>query len=355
MTKPKPKGEPITNYTIQTLTSFCSNNQISLNNHYNTTKITRDTKISGKCLTSSCKNDFNKTFRQLISTNGYCNICTKNNKIKKIKNIQPIIRENFINTCLEKYGVENTFQDENVKQKIIETNLNKHGVKFPQQSKFIRDKSINTYLIKYGVENPQKSPEIKLKTENTCLQKYGVTSTVLIPGVIEKRKQICLEKYGDEIILKTGLGKQRVKQTCIEKYGVENPQQVPEIAEKTCKNSYRKKTYILPSGNELTCQGYEPFAIDKLVKEENILEEDIVTGCKNVPQIWYNDENGKKHRHYVDIYIPSQNRCIEVKSTWTAKKGEHYIYLKQNAAKELGYNYEIWIYNSKKELIEVKI
>jgi hypothetical protein len=76
--------------------------------------------------------------------------------------------------------------------------------------------------------------------------------------------------------------------------------------------------------------------------------------CKNVPQIWYDDEQCKKHRHYVDIFIPSQNRCIEVKSTWTAEKKKDNIYLKQNAAKELGYQYEIWIFNAKKELLEVK-
>ncbi len=28
--------------------------------------------------------------------------------------------------------------------------------------------------------------------------------------------------------------------------------------------------------------------------------------------------------------------------------------VKQNAAKELGYQYEIWIFNAKKELLEVK-
>jgi hypothetical protein len=56
----------------------------------------------------------------------------------------------------------------------------------------------------------------------------------------------------------------------------------------------------------------------------------------------------------VDIYIPSQNQCIEVKSTWTAEKKKDNIYLKQNAAKELGYQYEIWIFNAKKELVEVK-
>jgi hypothetical protein len=28
------------------------------------------------------------------------------------------------------------------------------------------------------------------------------------------------------------------------------------------------------------------------------------------------------------------------------------VFLKQNAAKELGYNYEIWIYNNKGEIVE---
>lgn len=355
MTKPKSIGEPKTNYTIELLTDFCSKNNIYLINNYNNINITRDTKISGNCLTHFCENKFTKVFRQLILTNGYCNICTKNNTIKKIKNLQPIIREKFINTCLEKYGVENVFQNENIKQKIIETNLKNYGVQFPQQSKIIRDKRIISYLNKYQCENPQQSSEIKEKTKNTCLEKYGVVSTILIPDIIQKRKQVCIEKYGNEIPLKTEIGKESVRQTCLKKYGVEHPLQVPEIAEKISKNSYRRKSYILPSGKELICQGYEPFALDKLIKEENISEEDIITGCKNVPQIWYNDETKKKHRHYVDIYIPSQHRCIEVKSTWTAKKGEHNIYLKQNAAKELGYQYEIWIFNNKKELVEVKI
>jgi hypothetical protein len=163
-----------------------------------------------------------------------------------------------------------------------------------------------------------------------------------------------MDKYGTYYPIQSELGKNQIKKSCLEKYGVENPQQNPEIAEKASNNSYRKKIYILPSSKEIICQGYEPLALDKLVKEDNILEEDIVTGCKNVPTIWYNDENNKKHRHYVDIFIPSQNRCIEVKSTWTAEKKKDNIFLKQEAAKQLGYNYEIWVYNSKKKLVEVK-
>ena len=78
----------------------------------------------------------------------------------------------------------------------------------------------------------------------------------------------------------------------------------------------------------------------------------MISGCKNVPTIWYEDQTGKKHRHYVDIYIPSQNRCIEIKSSWTAKINLHNIFLKQNAEKELGYNYEIWIYDRKGKKVE---
>ena len=66
----------------------------------------------------------------------------------------------------------------------------------------------------------------------------------------------------------------------------------------------------------------------------------------------YNDNNGKKRRHFVDIYIPNQNLCIEVKSTWTAKLHEGNILLKQSAGKELGFQYEIWVYS--KEGIKVE-
>jgi chromosomal replication initiation ATPase DnaA len=61
----------------------------------------------------------------------------------------------------------------------------------------------------------------------------------------------------------------------------------------------------------------------------------------------YEDIDKKKHRHYVDIYIPSQNRMIEVKSTWTAEKKKDNIFLKQDAVKKMGYLYEIWVYDDK--------
>jgi hypothetical protein len=120
--------------------------------------------------------------------------------------------------------------------------------------------------------------------------------------------------------------------------------------EKAFTKSYNIKTFKFKSGKEIKCQGYEPFALNEISDYTN--ENDVITGAKNVPKIWYYDFFNKKHKHYVDIYIPSKNKCIEVKSTWTMKKKKDNIFLKQNAAKELGYIYEIWVYNGKGEIIE---
>lgn len=308
-------------YNYKKLIDYCNEQNVKLIENYEQIKLTRDNEISGFCINKDCNELFSKKFLNLVKYGAFCKKCAKINQ-----------KINMKKSNLKKFGVENPFQLEEIKEKIKKTNL-----------------------MKYGVENPTYSKEIRDKTKKKCLQKYGVENTCQLKHVIEKRKQSILNKYNTEYPFQSKHYQEIFKNKCIEKYNCENPMQSPEIAEKAHKNSYRKKTYIFPSGKELICQGYEPFALDKLVKEENISEEDIVTGCKNVPQIWYNDEQNKKHRHYVDIYIPSQNRCIEVKSTWTAEKKKDNIHLKQNAAKELGYKYEIWVFNKKKELLEVKL
>ena len=83
----------------------------------------------------------------------------------------------------------------------------------------------------------------------------------------------------------------------------------------------------------------------------NNSENNIIIGTKNVPTIWYFGNDGKNHRHYVDIFIPTKNLCIEVKSDWTITFASSNIYLKQQAAKDLGYKYEIWVYNKKGDKI----
>ena len=146
--------------------------------------------------------------------------------------------------------------------------------------------------------------------------------------------------------------KQKKIETSLLHWNVKYPHQSKEIAEKTSKNAYALKEYQFPSGRIDQVQGYEPFALDDLLFKEQIDENDIVTSRIEVPMIWYKDEDDHEHRYYVDIYIPSQNRCIEVKSMWTFEQHQDVVFLKQQAMIDAGYNCNIWIYNAKREIVE---
>lgn len=233
------------------------------------------------------------------------------------------------NTIFEKYGVEHISQLDTIKEQIKSTCLAKYGTEFSLQSEEVKKKSKATNIIKYGVENPQQNISIQQKTENTNIVKYGVKCYFT----------------SDEF-------KEASVKTNIKKYGVEHHSQNSEISEKMLKNSYSTKKYKMPSDKIIDYQGYENFALDELLNIEHILEDDIITNRKDVPEIWYDDKTGKKKRHFVDFFITSQNRCIEVKSTWT-NQAKNNVLEKQQAAINLGYKYDIWIFDEKGNRLQV--
>jgi hypothetical protein len=359
----KIRKDKIHKINLNKIILFCKDNNIEIINDYTNSYLTTHSYIKIKCVYENCSTIFEKRFREIQHTGAYCQVCI--NKIKQEKTKK---------TCLEKYGVEACINSEIVKEKIKATNLQKYGVEWSFQSEIIKDKIRDTILDKYGVEHSMQSKEIKEKIKQTCLNKYGVEYIYKSDIFKEKYNATILEKYGVKNIsqnqdiknkkVETSLKnygveypsqnqeiKDRIKETNLKKLGVEYPMQSSEVLSKNVKSNYKSKEYIFPSGNIILVQGDEPYALDELIMNENIDETNIITGCKNVPEIWYTDELGKKHRHYVDIFIPTENRCIEVKSIWTAKQNEHNIFLKQNAAKEMGYKYEIWIYNERKKKV----
>jgi len=350
-------------YDFELLQKYCSENNVVLLEDYSRKCVTRDITIKGNCVYENCNNIFEKKFRQLEKTGAYCNVCKNIIKLEKSKktNLEKYGVENSSQnkeiqnkskkTCMEKYGVEHSFQSELVKNKIKNVCLQKYGVKNAMKNKEIKQKAKKSCLEKYGVEYSSQSKENREKFKITCLEKYGVENPSQNKNIKNKKIETSLKNWGVEYPIQNLLIKNKRINTCINKWGVEYPIQNEEIMSKNIKTSFRSKEYIFPSGKVDKIQGYENFALDELIIDEKIDESDIITGIKNVPVIWYNDETGKKHRHYVDIFIPSQNKCIEVKSIWTATQNEHNIFLKQNAAKELGYKYEIWVYNNKKEKI----
>lgn len=280
----------------------------------------------------------------------------------------PFNSEKSRQTCREKYGHDYATQSEEMKEKSRKTCIENFGVEYSMQSEEVKEKSRKTCMEKYGVDNAYKSEEIKEKIKKTNYERYGTTNPMELQKFKDKFKQshkdkygveypiqheefrkkmedANLERYGCKNVFQSEEIKEKSKKTCMEKYGTQYAMQNPKIVEKAFHNAYRLKDYIMPSGDIRRVQGYEIFALDDLV--EHYEEEDIITDKALVPEVWYIDEEEIRHRYFVDIYIPSENLCIEVKSEYTLTLIRQ---IKKNKFKfialiEAGYRCEIWIYN----------
>ena len=105
----------------------------------------------------------------------------------------------YKNTCLNKYGVCHSSQSVIIKNKVIDTMLDKYGVKSQFNILHVREKSKNydknhanekkkiTCIQKYGVDNVFKSESIKNKIKTTSIEKYGVYSTNQSKDIHEKQ------------------------------------------------------------------------------------------------------------------------------------------------------------------------
>ena len=174
--------------------------------------------------------------------------------------------------------------------------------------------------------------------------KYGVENAIQNKDIKDKLRSTFLKKYGVEHALQNKKCKDKMIQTNLKRYGVEHSQQNQEIQEKTQRNAKKYKPYKMPSGALRKVQGYEPFALNELIK--SYTEEQIKTDRKDVPRIEYILDN-KKHYYFPDIYISHENYIIEIKSIWTYKKELDKNDKKAEACKKEGYKFEFWVYDCK--------
>jgi hypothetical protein len=335
-------------YSYESLQKFCNENGIELCKDYTNEVVRRDTKIEGNCKTDGCIQIFNKSFREILETSGYCRDCTyKNAKIKRKE------------TCLEKYGVESVMKNDEIKH--ICNKVTKYKYELLQE--FLNNN--NNIVINKNYSNEYLHANYKLDflcTNIICSKLISREFCKLVKfrtlcadcsriNAKETRKNTNIQTIGCENYFQSNDVKEQIKQTNIKKYGVEYCAQNVDIAKKMLSTGVRFKKYIFPSGRIEQIQGYENIALDELINIELINENDIIIGCKNVPTIWYTTDDGIKHRHYVDIFISTQNRCIEVKGEWFYKRDKQILKLKKQEAENLGYKYELWVYNKKKEKI----
>ena len=274
-------------------------------------KLNRDTKIPFTC--PECKSNTTKTFRYIDLSRGsgaLCAICSKKAATQK--------------------GQAN--------------NLVKYGTKrpMPESPKFnmklLLKVMTGVTLLQTIYKQLTRDTEIYFKCKNCLCETYKEFRWIVERGgpycreCTQKRRMKNLEiYYTKKIGYKSNLSDPNYRYRYI---------------------CYRKKIYEFPNGKKVKCQGYEPYALDLLISC-GFTDKDIITDLRKVPEIYWYEKNGKKHRHYVDIYIPKENWCIEVKSPWTFHKDKDTNLEKKKEAEKLGYIYQIWIIESNGEIINI--
>jgi len=189
-----------------------------------------------------------KGSKQLIDVK--CDVCGKNKKMS-FRTYYNITNKNsekyFCKDCkwvktkqtnLEKYGVENPFQNEKIKDKIKITNIEKFGFDHPLKNEQIKNKRRKTELEKYGFDHHLKNKLILNKLKQTNLEKYGNECSLLNNEVKLKTIKTNIERYGVDVPLKNKDIINKLIETNNLKYNNNSPLQNEEIREKSLKKLF---------------------------------------------------------------------------------------------------------------------
>ena len=155
-----------------------------------------------------------------------------------------------VKTVKAKYGVENVFQAEEVKNKFdvretvwndesrekrAETNLERYGHENPLGGEEGLERAVAGLLAAYGEVNPAHVEVIQEQKRLTNYERYG-DWYVRTDAFKAKSQETCLEKYGEDHFMKAVEGVAKLREVFREKYGVTNPMHHPESLQKMLQN-----------------------------------------------------------------------------------------------------------------------
>lgn len=284
------------------------------------------------CNNGSCKAEYHEqVILEKYGTTNYAKTKEfKNTMISKRKDIEKKKKE----TCIKRYGVDNVMKADSNKKKLEKTMIERFGHKTNLMclSEASIIKRVETWT----------SDEYRGKISKKTQLRHDKYTTEEKKEISDKAKKRLITNYGSLYVANLHKNKQKEK-TWKAKYGVSNPQQHPEIHEKTQNSRYKFKNVILPSGKIVKVQGYENRVLDHIFENQLYTEEQITLERKKMPTIWYIHHN-KKKRYFPDIFIESENKIIEVKSDYTMQASLMMNYAKRDASIEHGYSFEFWIF-----------
>ena len=168
------------------------------------------------------------------------------------------------------------------------------------------------------------------------------------PALARKR---FFKTYGVESVLEVPEFKEKRRLTMVERYGTEHALQNRTLFDKMVYSSYSCKSYRLGK-KTVKVQGYEPQALDYIVNVKNIKPTKIECGVHNskVPQIPYRF-NGIDRVYHPDIFIPSRNLIVEVKSTYSDKRNKEATKRKGKACLAAGYRFKVLVMAKNGDLV----
>ena len=275
------------------------------------------------------------------------------------KNKQDIYKQKMITELTNKYGDE--FMKDKldysymklVYEKAKISNKEKYGVEHVFSVPECQEKIMETVKEKYGVTNVSHNPEILEKIKQNLsasnMEKYGVPYLLMDDNHREKALQAIKDKYGVDNIMELPETQIKIKNTMQLRFNVDNAMHLPQFIDKSINTAKRYKLYKFPSGKEIKIQGYENYALDKIIKLYD--EDNIITEKSEMPEIYYTFGKGSYKKYYPDIYIKSVNKIFEIKSDYTYYKDFHLNDCKRKAVEALAYTFELLIFDRRGKLI----
>jgi endogenous inhibitor of DNA gyrase (YacG/DUF329 family) len=116
-----------------------------------------------------------------------------------------------------------------------------------------------------------------------------------------------------------------------------------EKCRRILESNYKSYTIVVDSEN-IKVQGYERYVIPLLINKYG--RDDILIGHENNPIEYY--YNGKNRLYYPDVYIKSENKIIEVKSTFSFKYDKDKNLAKRDGCILKSFNFEFHIWDKNK-------
>jgi len=144
-------------------------------------------------------------------THGYHDYCSQ--QCASLGTVKQREEKSFI-----KYSVSNPSKCKIIKEKISSVYKNKSEI----EKSNINSKREKTTKDKYGVNNVFQLEEIRDKFIKTCQQKYGVDNVFQLKEIKDKIKQLNEERYGGPSPYCSKEIQEKGKQTCFENWGVDN-------------------------------------------------------------------------------------------------------------------------------------